>query len=79
MRLAYNTPYRLSERREINGTLHAEAGATVYLCQKYDYGCSSDDTRGLGIEHTSVTLDPTGDYPFFTVPVAHLAPVSVAQ
>jgi hypothetical protein len=49
-----------------------KAGTTVYDCHMYDYGCANDDTRFTGIEHTSVTLDPAGGYPFFTVPVTDL-------
>jgi hypothetical protein len=55
-----------------------ETGATVYRCTGYDYGCSSEDTRRLGLEHVSVTLDPTGAYPFFTIPRADLRPVEPA-
>ena len=47
----------------------ATAGTTVYELMKYDYGCSNDDTRAFGKEHQSFTLDPDGDYPFFTHPV----------
>lgn len=43
------------------------AGTIVYDCTGCDYGCSSDDTRCTGVMHVSVTLDPTGDYPFFTI------------
>lgn len=49
-----------------------EVGATVYRCKGWDYGCANDDTRRLGITHISVTLDPGGDYPFFTIPVEDL-------
>lgn len=43
-------------------------GATVYHCKGWDYGCANEDTRRLKLAHVSVTLDPTGDYPFFTIP-----------
>lgn len=46
----------------------AVAGSIVYGCAKYDYGLASDDTRMTGIQHVSVTFNPDGDYPFFTVP-----------
>ncbi len=49
----------------------AVKGATVYACF-YDYGLANDDTRATGIPHISVTLDPEGGNPFFTVPVADL-------
>lgn len=42
-------------------------GEIVYRFNGYDYGCSSDDTRLLGKEHISVTHDPNGDIPFFTI------------
>lgn len=48
------------------------AGTIVYDCVKYDYGLSRDDTYFTKIEHVSVTLDPTGDYPSFTVPKTDL-------
>lgn len=47
---------------------HAKAGVIVYDLRRVDYGLASDDTRFTGIEHVSVTLDPNGDYPAFTVP-----------
>lgn len=47
-------------------------GTECYECNKYDYGCASDDTRETEQYHISVTLDPNGDYPFFTVAVKDL-------
>jgi hypothetical protein len=52
-----------------------KAGTTVYQCGFHDYGLARDDTNHTGIEHKSVTLDPTGDYPFFTAPVHSLQKV----
>ena len=49
----------------------AKAGTVVYELCKADYGLSRDDTVATGVHHVSVTLDPTGDYPFFTYP-SHL-------
>lgn len=43
-------------------------GTLVYDSAKYDYGCSSDDTRITGVKHISVTFKENGDYPFFTIP-----------
>jgi hypothetical protein len=43
------------------------AGTVCYECQKHDYGCARDDTLATGEYHVSVTTDPTGDYPFFTI------------
>lgn len=47
-------------------------GTKVYPATCYDYGCANDDERTTGKEHLSVTLDPNGGYPFFTVPVEDL-------
>ena len=33
------------------------------------------DSRNLGYEHRSMTLDTNGDYPFFTVAVRDMKPV----
>lgn len=44
------------------------AGTTIYKAAGYDYGCARDDWQATGIPHTSMTLEPSGDYPFFTVP-----------
>lgn len=52
-----------------------EIGQLVYDCKRHDYGCASDDTRMTGVEHVSVTLDPEGDYPFFTIPTADIEAV----
>jgi hypothetical protein len=52
------------------------AGTLCYRCTKHDYGLDADDTRATGIEHWSMTLDPSGDYPFFTVPITALERVT---
>lgn len=52
------------------------AGTIVYDSRKYDYGLANDDTRLFGIEHVSVTLEPDGDYPCFTVPKHDLEEMS---
>lgn len=59
--------YKLLEDR-----FESKAGSVVYKSTKYDYGCASDDTSITGIYHISVSLDETGDYPFFTVPFDQL-------
>ena len=56
-----------------------KAGTTCYQFTRNTFGLSSDDERATGIEHTCVTLRPDGDYPFFTVPVADLAPVVISK
>ena len=53
-----------------------KVGMTVYECAKYDYGLARDDTNFTGIYHISVTLDPTGDYHYFTVPFDSLEPTA---
>jgi hypothetical protein len=49
-----------------------QPGTIVYDSANHDYGLSRDDTWATGVEHISVTTDPNGDYPSFTVPVDHL-------
>lgn len=44
----------------------AKKGVTVYSCVKPDYGSANDDTRMTGVPHISLTLNASGDYPFFT-------------
>jgi hypothetical protein len=51
------------------------AGTTIYRASGYDYGLASDDARATGVPHTSMTLEPSGDYPSFTVPDSDFAPV----
>lgn len=54
-----------------------KAGTTVFDPIVYDYGLARDDTRySGGVEHISVTLDPSGGYPVFTVPKRDLEPLS---
>jgi len=59
------TRYRLLQDATTNKD--AVAGTVVYSCAKHDYGLADDDTRMTGVRHVSVTLNPDGDYPFFTV------------
>ena len=53
-----------------------KAGTVVYDPVVYDYGLASDDSRYTGIEHITVTLDPAGDYPVFTVARHDVEPLS---
>lgn len=62
--------YRVLKDSVLNST--ARAGTIVYAGRGYDYGLASDDTRATGIEHVSVTLKRSGDYPTFTVPLRDL-------
>lgn len=68
------TKYTLKRADRANSPTPLKAGDAVYSCKYHDYGLAGDDTRGSGVEHTSVTLDPEGNYPFFTVPVMDLEP-----
>jgi hypothetical protein len=53
----------------------ATKGTIVYSCHGCDYGCANDDTRMTGVEHTSMTLNEDGSYPFFTHPRHMLKPL----
>lgn len=44
-----------------------------------DYGLASGDSRGYGYECVSVTLNPYGDYPAFTMPKTALRKMSAAD
>ena len=48
------------------------AGTEVFKCQEYDYGLARDDTNMTGVDHISVSLNPDGDYPLFTVSEADI-------
>lgn len=54
-------------------------GATIYKATGYDYGLASDDARFTGVPHTSMTLNPSGDYPSFTVPNTDFAALALAS
>ncbi len=49
-----------------------ETTVFVFECAGYDFGCAADDTLLLEMAHISVTFDPTGAYPFFTIPLCDL-------
>jgi hypothetical protein len=59
------TKYRI-KKSGTNCDGHPE-GTIVYGLMMHDYGLASDDTRITGVEHVSVTLDPAGGYPSFTI------------
>lgn len=67
--------YRVKSDFSRGGNFEFRADEVVYRCEKYDYGCASDDTRQTGRVHTSVTKKADGDYPFCTIPVDLLEPV----
>jgi hypothetical protein len=64
------TKYRL--KRDSDLEPDAKAGTIVYTLRRHDYGLAQDDERMTGFPHRSVTLDPEGDYPSFTVPCSAL-------
>ena len=53
-----------------------KAGTRVYHLSGTDYGTASMDSLYTQIEHISVTENPSGDYPFFTVPKHDLEEVN---
>lgn len=56
-----------------------QPGTIVYEAKNYDYGLARDDERHTGRPHASMTLEPSGDYPTFTVPADHIAPATTEQ
>lgn len=50
-------------------------GTICYDFMRHDYGLASDDTRITGVPHVSVTLDPDGGYPSFTIVATDLEEV----
>jgi hypothetical protein len=67
-----NTSYTVLKDRIIDGEVLATKGSTVFQCWETDYGLSQDDTVTFGTMHISVTFDPDGGYPFFTIPLEDL-------
>jgi len=39
-----------------------------YTFSGCNYGCANDDSRLTGVEHDAMTLDPSGNGHFFTIP-----------
>jgi len=68
------TKYRIKE----SGTNCKEypAGTICYDFSGHDYGLAADDTRMTGIPHVSVTLDPDGGTPSFTIVATSLEKVT---
>lgn len=57
-------------------------GKTVYELIEDDFGQAEHDSHETGFKHISVTSDPRGDYPGFTVPecdLKELKPLSVRE
>lgn len=53
---------------DASNEVKAKAGTVVYSARMHDYGLAGDDTRLTGVQHVSVTLEPDGGYPVFTIP-----------
>ena len=66
------TPKKYRMLKDSKICAEAKAGVTVYKLLLNDYGLANDDTRLGGIKCISITLDPEGGYPFFTVPESHV-------
>lgn len=65
--------FRIKESPVIGGGAGSlSEGDVVYELMFHDYGLANDDTNATGFMHMSVTLDETGDYPSFTIPVHNL-------
>jgi hypothetical protein len=64
------TSYRMLKDSDINPV--AKKGITVYRLIRPDYGLASQDERAFGYPVWSMTLNPNGDYPSFTVPCHEL-------
>ncbi len=62
--------------REIRGEIMARKGEVVYDQMEHDYGLANDDSRITGIEHRTVTKNPDGKAPGFTVSVFDIKPLS---
>jgi hypothetical protein len=61
--------FKVLKDRVLGGKVQAKAGDIVYDYLSHDYGLANEDSRILGIEHTSVTNDPDGGSPSFTISV----------
>lgn len=55
-------------KRKDRASIDVGASDVCYDFMGCDYGCSNDDSRDSGIEHTAVTLKSDGGNPFFTIP-----------
>ncbi|WP_043159310.1 hypothetical protein [Bradyrhizobium sp. Ai1a-2] len=67
--------FHVLKDRVIGAKLFAAAGTIVFDFLQHDYDLASDDSRLTGVEHVSVTLDPNGGRPSFTIPAADLREV----
>lgn len=60
-------------------SLRARKDTVVYELLHHDWGAAESDTMETLMKHVAVTLDATGDYPFFTVPELYLEEVQDAN
>lgn len=49
-----------------------KAGSEVYEYMYNDYGMASMDSFFTQLKHISITTDPSGNNPFFTIPMHDL-------
>lgn len=70
------TKYKVLRDRIIRDEVIAAAGTFVYKAVVYDYGLARDDWAHTGVEHISVSLEETGDYPLMTIPLADVEEVA---
>lgn len=64
--------YRVTQTRYLGDHLLAAAGETIYLYTGNDGGEARKESDRTGYLYVSVTKDPTGNSPHFTIQVAHL-------
>jgi hypothetical protein len=62
------TQYKPTQDRLKADRFEHPAGTICYLLQGWDHGLSSNDERKTGVKHMTMTLDPNGGPPGFTVP-----------
>jgi hypothetical protein len=52
---------------------------TVYELLQDDFDCAQIESLSTGVPHISVTLDPKGQYPSFTVPLSQVREIPFAR
>lgn len=60
------TKYRF--KRKDRASVPVGAVEFCYQYSSHTYGCTAEDERLTGLEHTGVTFEPDGGTPFFTIP-----------
>src|SRR5262249_48811222 len=68
---AYGTWGRSAPTEVASLTVHGHAvrAPCDRGCIEHLYGLPTHDKRATGKSHGAFTLDPSGDYPFFTIPM----------